>query len=353
MKKVIYRASILLPLALIYYTFAIEPVAIIIPEINVFLGYSSAIMTIVFLTIIWLCCSPFRKNCCNGTWTELLFNLVPIEMVLMAVFAQWHFYIALFVLIGFIIFEISLFMNLSRSAHRRKMTEKGYRRYKALFQRCSVLIAFLFFLIPCIRVFFYGMASPTYQAQKEIMAELFLDTDDSSSVIEINADPYQLNSDLWAHFEEKAWKRLSIDERICVIQQLADFESSIFGIPAIPVTARVLNAGELGGYSDDNHEMMVNAECLATSSVEEIVDTVCHEIFHSYQHFIVNNMDWTNPVADTIFFEEVRLWAENQKEYKNVYLYGFDAYQNQELEVTAREYAKEETMKILSYVPGN
>lgn len=83
MKRIIYKSSIIIPLAMVFYSF-IEPFAFCVPEIGLYMEtYSSRIM-IVMVTVVWLCCSPFRRGTCNGTITELLFNIVPVELVLMA-----------------------------------------------------------------------------------------------------------------------------------------------------------------------------------------------------------------------------------------------------------------------------
>ena len=81
MKRIIYKASIIVPLAMIFYSF-IEPFAFCVPEIGLYMETWSSRILIVMVTVVWLCCSPFRCGTCNGTITELLFNLVPVEFVL-------------------------------------------------------------------------------------------------------------------------------------------------------------------------------------------------------------------------------------------------------------------------------
>ena len=87
MKRIIYKASIIVPLAMIFYSF-IEPFAFCVPEIGLYMETWSSRVLIVMVTVVWLCCSPFRRGTCNGTITELLFNIVPVEIVLMLAFAQ-------------------------------------------------------------------------------------------------------------------------------------------------------------------------------------------------------------------------------------------------------------------------
>ena len=349
MKK-IYRASIVLPLLFVLNVVMIKPVRIFIPEMKLFLGYGSSETIIIFFTIIWLCCSPMKKYCCNGTYIELLFNLVPIEFTYVVAYAQWHFILDACVITGFTLFEIALYVSLKYSKSKRKISSRTHRRYTAAFQRGSVLAAALFFCIPSISMYFHGLESPTYQAQQDLMTEMFADNTNMGSMILDTLNPYQSEADLWAYFDAEKWNDLTIDERICAVQKLTDFESLILGIPSVPVTAQVLNINELGSYDSDNGEMKINTKYLCDASVEEVINTICHETFHSFQDYIVDSTDWTSPVAGTYYYEQARLWNENQKNYKNMYLYGFDEYQNQELEVAAREYAEKEEGNILSYI---
>lgn len=126
MKRSIYRVTILIPLLMIFYTF-MGPFAFCIPEIGLYLDSTISRFLIVMAIVVWLCCSPFRKSCCNGTWTELLFNLVPVELVLMIVFAQWHF--ALFVIITLVLMtcEIVLFIGLRKDEYKHKITKKRHQ----------------------------------------------------------------------------------------------------------------------------------------------------------------------------------------------------------------------------------
>ena len=86
--------------------------------------------------------------------------------------------------------------------------------------------------------------------------------------------------------------------------------------------------------------------------MEECINTICHEVRHSLQFQIVSSIDWDNPIFQTTYFDEPRSWFENQENYKSAWLYGFEEYENQPLEVDAREYAERETEKIMSYVRG-
>ena len=163
-------------------------------------------------------------------------------------------------------------------------------------------------------------------------------------------DLYLINSDLWGCFEENRWDEMSIKEKITVVQKLVDFESNALGVPTVPVNAALIGAFTLGAYDSETNEMWINTEHLANSTVEECIRTVCHETFHSSQYYIVSTLDWDSPATKTAYFDELREWQFNEENYKNAQEYGFSAYENQPLEVAAREYAEKESAKIMHYV---
>ena len=190
MKRIIYKASIIVPLAMIFYSF-IEPFAFCVPEIGLYMETWSSRILIVMVTVVWLCCSPFRCGTCNGTITELLFNLVPVEFVLMLVFAQHHFVIALLITLTVAGGEIALFRMLRKDEQNHKFSRKRHRRYQFAFRRCSVLSTAVVCVIPCLfSIFIYGVESPTYKATEELWNQLFSETE---AVVEADkpANPYE------------------------------------------------------------------------------------------------------------------------------------------------------------------
>lgn len=163
-------------------------------------------------------------------------------------------------------------------------------------------------------------------------------------------DLYASSCTLFSCFEKSTWERFDVSERITVMQQLVNFESAQLGIPSIPVVAEKLDPYTLGAYSNETKEMWIDLEHLMESPVDECISTICHEVFHSAQHYLIENIDWNDSLYQSSYFDELRSWRFNSENYKNAELSGFDAYENQPLEMSARQYAERETEKILSYI---
>lgn len=352
MKQVLYRLSIIFPLILIYYSFT-EPVSFSIPELGVYFEPYMARFIIVMMAMLWLCCSPYKKSCCNGTWIEALYNLVPVGIVMMLNLAQWHFTVFVIISLILALVEMALFMGLRRDEHKHRITKKSHRMYKTIFRRCTVLAITAVCVVPCCpSLFSHGLTSPTYQAEQEIWSLLFSEGTETDDTTATNINVYQENQVLWHCFEADTWERYSIPEKITVMQRLTDFETEMLGIPSVTITADLIGAYTLGSYNDETNEIFVNTKYLDGSPVEECIDTICHEVRHSLQFQIVSSVDWDNPIFQSSYFDELRSWSQNQENYKSAWLYGFEEYENQPLEVDARDYAERETEKIMSYVRG-
>lgn len=153
MKQVLYRLSIIFPLILIYYSFT-EPVSFSIPELGVYFEPYIARFIIVMMAMLWLCCSPYKKSCCNGTWVEVLYNLVPVGIVMMLNLAQWHFTVFVIISLILALVEIALFMGLRRDEHKHRIPKKSHRMYKTIFRRCTVLAITAVCVVPCCHPYF-------------------------------------------------------------------------------------------------------------------------------------------------------------------------------------------------------
>ena len=344
-KQLFIRLSIILPLALIFYA-QTESISFSIPELNIFLETNWARHLIIAIVVLWLCCSPYRKSCCNGSWIELLFNLVPIEIVLMLNLAQWNFVVFVIVSMILIASELLLFIKLKKF----RITNRSHRAYKTIYRRCMVAIMAVCLIPGLPFLLSHGMSAPTYQAEQEL-PELYStsDSEEGNGTAETKSDTYQ-NNKLWNCFKEKNWKKYSLQKKLAVLQQLTNFETRLLRIPAININAGMIGAYTLGYYNDETNEIFINTKHLDRSSVEECIGTICHEVRHSLQYQIVKSVDWNNSIFQTPYFDELRSWRDNQESYKNVWVYGVQEYEDQPLETDARNYEKNETAKIMSYV---
>ncbi len=138
----------------------------------------------------------------------------------------------------------------------------------------------------------------------------------------------QLDS-LLDSFREDKWSDLSLEERKQSMTELADYVTADIGHESPPeiVFRDDMPVGSYGGYNPETNTMEINQNMLDDSA--EAADTVAHELWHAHQQEAAN--DPSNPRA-----------ADYQEGFDNYISpeYDFEGYQNQMVEVEARDYAQ-------------
>lgn len=232
-----------------------------------------------------------------------------------------------------------------KKKHRSFVKKK--RQYKKVIRRFRVLSITVMFAVPgIISVFVYDLKPPTYEAEQRIAESLFLDEES----IKKETDSFEDYPEFFQCFQNEVWQAYSIQERITVLQELTDFEAEKLAIPTVPIATGNLSMYTLGQYDWGTHKIYIDVKYLAKSAPEECITTVTHEIWHFLQAYLIENIDWDSEVVQSAYFEELRSWKDNSENYRDAYVYGYDAYSNQPLEESARSYADKETAIILKYV---
>lgn len=100
------------------------------------------------------------------------------------------------------------------------------------------------------------------------------------------------NMDTILLLQEDEWEKLSAQERLDVLQTVANIEQRYLGLPnELNVGVANLDADILGYYTDKTHEIIVSADSLLYDSPWEVLDTICHEAYHSYQYRLVEALN--------------------------------------------------------------
>ncbi len=131
------------------------------------------------------------------------------------------------------------------------------------------------------------------------------------------------------NFRQDNWCDLSLEEQKQSMTELADCVAADTGNENPPeiVFRGDMNDGEYGGYNSESNTLEINQNMLGDSA--EAADTVAHEMWHAYQHQCA--LDPTN--------EKGREYQEGFDNYISPE-YDFEGYENQMIEVEAREYAQ-------------
>lgn len=148
------------------------------------------------------------------------------------------------------------------------------------------------------------------------------------------------NMDTLLLLQDELWEDLTVDEKLNVLQTVANIEQRYLGIPhEMNVGAENVETGTLGYYLERTHGIIINLAYLLDCSSRDALDVVCHEAYHCYQHCLVAIYGTLEPSEQQLsLFYKVGIYAEEFASYDN----GEDnllSYYTQRCESDARSYA--------------
>lgn len=157
--------------------------------------------------------------------------------------------------------------------------------------------------------------------------------------------------------QEDIWCLLPVQERLDVLQTAANMEQKYLGLSnELNVGAANLEEGVMGCYIENTHEIIIDLDSLMNDTSWEVLDTVCHEAYHNYQHCLVEVFNAAEENSKGLrIFNSVRSYASEFDNYING-KEDFCGYYTQDCETDARAYAEEVVRyyyrKINEYVYG-
>lgn len=96
-----------------------------------------------------------------------------------------------------------------------------------------------------------------------------------------------------------------------------------------------------GRYNDSTKQIFINKSIFLDKSSEKLLDTVCHEVYHSYQHRLISvYMDMDEKNRNLKIFRNIGIYRSEFCNYKNG-SDDFNGYYTQICENDARKYAEE------------
>lgn len=173
--------------------------------------------------------------------------------------------------------------------------------------------------------------------QKEMSTHSETNQTNRSQIIEDNIDDLLL-------LQPDVWCELDLDQRLDVLRIVAGIESTNWGIPQVRICARSMDAGTLGAYEHGTKTVMLSLEHLAFDEPEAVLDTLCHEVYHAYQHRLVNLYNSLNtPERNLALFRDVSDYAYEFDHYISGSDEGqtFESYIDQKCEADSYVYASQ------------
>ncbi len=153
------------------------------------------------------------------------------------------------------------------------------------------------------------------------------------------------------------WEKLNLQEKVDVLETVMYCEANSLGIPH-PLELKVDNMGEytLGSYDDDKKVIRLDRQHISQDSSKEILNSLCHEVYHCAQHRMVDLYQELEPQQRKLFvFRKADAYLENMTHYISP---GEDleGYYKQQMERDARKYgddSAEEYLWMINYYLKN
>lgn len=141
--------------------------------------------------------------------------------------------------------------------------------------------------------------------------------------------------------QEDRWICLSLQEKVDLMQLVANIETSYLGIPeGLQVCCESLPPYTLGSYAHEESTIRIGKDHLLYDSPEACTETVLHEAYHSFQHHLCAAYSQVEDRYRALYFlREAAIYEDEFGDYQNGSS-GFWEYYNQSCEADARRYAE-------------
>lgn len=154
------------------------------------------------------------------------------------------------------------------------------------------------------------------------------------------------------------WEELSLQQRLDVLQTAANIEQSYLGLPnELNVASDDMETSTSGYYEDATHQIVVSLRDLKSAAPVDLLDTICHEACHSYQHRLAELYESVGEESRALrLFRNTQRYVDEFQDYQTG-SEDFDAYYSQACETDARVYAETRVdlycEQISEYLSGN
>ena len=145
-----------------------------------------------------------------------------------------------------------------------------------------------------------------------------------------------------ALLESSSWAKLTVKERLDLLQTIANVERCRLGLPnELNVGADNLKDEIRGQYNDRTHQIIINMDVILYDDPEDVLKTLLHEAYHSYEHRCAEARLLIDEKYRSLkFFREAAVYGDEFSRYIDYRDDGV-GYYYQLVEADARQYASE------------
>ena len=270
---------------------------------------------------------------CRNSWSIIINTLTPygIYLILETVPHTPIYIRFLFALIVAFVVLYSIILITAPIHHKRN-------RIKVIKKRCSQLIHSTYFLSgTLLGILTLTFAASTILGVSAIKPQTTWEHTGSSEL------PYSLSefSDELSSLQGEQWGKLILQEKVDLLQLVAQIEVNYLGLPdQLRVCCEKLEPYLAGGYDHDDRTIYISRDCLLYDHPKDCVDTILHEVYHSYQHHLCAVYETLDEKYQSMYFLRDASCYLCEFEQYNSGSNDFFEYYYQLCEIDARAYAK-------------
>ncbi|MDO5132497.1 MAG: WG repeat-containing protein [Eubacteriales bacterium] len=171
---------------------------------------------------------------------------------------------------------------------------------------------------------------------------LFLPSVSPSAPSSVQDQTIENNIETLVHLDDGTWETLTVQEKLDVLQTVANIEQRYLGIPhELNVGASNLPEDVAGSYRDITHEIQVDLDCLIHETPRLLVETITHEAYHAFEHRTVDAYrEASKQMKPLRLYQDARHYEDEFMDYESGNdVESFWKYYFQACESDAREYA--------------
>ena len=149
------------------------------------------------------------------------------------------------------------------------------------------------------------------------------------------------NIDTVRLLQEEEWMTLSAQQKLDVLGVVLNIEIRYLGLDhELYLKSSVLDKNTVAHYNDRDHSIMIDIDHLQTAAAVDVLDSLCHECYHSYQHQMITLYEIVpERYRNMMLFHPVDSYIEEFTDYidgsEDIWGYYF-----QTSEIHARRYAE-------------
>lgn len=302
---------------------------IYISQLDIRLSVGTFYAIVAGVTIFWVLVSPF-KTACKTYSQHLARNLLPVEIILLLFVAQFHFTLAMIMACLTVAALIFWKIVVKQALHDKKPKTRRMVSRRLQVQTSALLLS-VTMVIGLYSMFTARAALLTFSTEAE-RVEYVPDDEicaNTSRMLEI--------------FDETVWETTSLVDRADVLQHFLNLETAYLQITPLILKVVSLNEFVIGAFHPDREHVYIDITHLRNGSPEDLVNTVTHEAFHSFQQVVLEHVDFTDEFVQTsYFYSRARYWLYNSNNYISSEICRV-SYWRQPLEQDARAHAASRT----------